>query len=330
MTEASKGEAKSRNSSTNKQVKLYKVQCLQNLRHPERRFSGSELQLSLSWLWGGFADKLVCTSDAVSNTAKFDSPSNVLTKTGIKSLKSLLFYAKYHNKRFLYPAGYFLYLPRTDLRNIPFGCNFNVPLSFAKFDYENFVVPFYVISTLFCWTVSVNIELRISIEELTRHFRIDQEDVPSACRRHYYLPAGAITRPAQQRWNLILRVTKQPIKLKGDSGGPLVCKNTGDPRERDKGILVGVVAGKLGVGTARQGTVFTRVSSYRAFISSASSFKQSPLFVDEIRCSLRSRLANMIPLLNRLRNVHRLSPVEFKASSLLKLGTGGHFSRVQM
>ncbi|KAI5644919.1 putative peptidase (DUF1758) domain-containing protein [Phthorimaea operculella] len=66
--------------------------------------------------------------------SNFDSPSNVLSKTGIKSLKSLLFYAKYHNKRFLYPAGYFLYLPRTDLRNIAFGCIFNVPLSFAKFD----------------------------------------------------------------------------------------------------------------------------------------------------------------------------------------------------
>ncbi|XP_059049994.1 chymotrypsinogen A-like [Achroia grisella] len=49
---------------------------------------------------------------------------------------------------------------------------------------------------------------------------------------------------------------------KGDSGGPLVCANTGDPKESNMGILVGVVSGHR----VKVGSFFTRVSSYREFI----------------------------------------------------------------
>ncbi|KAH9630109.1 hypothetical protein HF086_004815 [Spodoptera exigua] len=53
---------------------------------------------------------------------------------------------------------------------------------------------------------------------------------------------------------------------KGDSGGPLVCKNTGDPNEKDKGVLVGVVSGH----SVGRGSFFTRVSKYNGFVTNDS------------------------------------------------------------
>ncbi|XP_022828298.1 transmembrane protease serine 9-like, partial [Spodoptera litura] len=53
---------------------------------------------------------------------------------------------------------------------------------------------------------------------------------------------------------------------KGDSGGPLVCKNTGDPNEKDKGVLVGVVSGHA----KGRGSFFTRVSKYYGFVTNDS------------------------------------------------------------
>ncbi|XP_022828374.1 plasma kallikrein-like [Spodoptera litura] len=50
---------------------------------------------------------------------------------------------------------------------------------------------------------------------------------------------------------------------KGDSGGPLVCKNTNDPNEKDKGVLVGVVSGH----SKDRGSFFTRVSKYYNFVT---------------------------------------------------------------
>ncbi|XP_050678980.1 transmembrane protease serine 9-like isoform X4 [Leptidea sinapis] len=49
---------------------------------------------------------------------------------------------------------------------------------------------------------------------------------------------------------------------KGDSGGPLVCANTGDPNEKGKGVLVGVVSGNQ----RRAGSFFTRVSFFAKYI----------------------------------------------------------------
>ncbi|KAG6447774.1 hypothetical protein O3G_MSEX005125 [Manduca sexta] len=71
---------------------------------------------------------------------------------------------------------------------------------------------------------------------------------------------------------------------KGDSGGPLVCQGTGDPNEKDKGILVGIVSGHR----ERAGTFFTRVSSYYSYIQSKSSRikKSYLLFIVTLYCSL--------------------------------------------
>ncbi|KAJ2948955.1 hypothetical protein O0L34_g5893 [Tuta absoluta] len=70
---------------------------------------------------------------------------------------------------------------------------------------------------------------------------------------------------------------------KGDSGGPLVCKGTGDPAEGDKGIVVGIVQGKVSSSIRGQRrTVFTRVSSFYKFINFASRFKTSNLFIGVI------------------------------------------------
>ncbi|XP_035450025.1 chymotrypsinogen 2-like [Spodoptera frugiperda] len=50
---------------------------------------------------------------------------------------------------------------------------------------------------------------------------------------------------------------------KGDSGGPLVCKNTGDPNEKENGVLVGVVSGHI----RERGSFFSRVSKYYDFVT---------------------------------------------------------------
>ncbi|XP_050678977.1 transmembrane protease serine 9-like isoform X1 [Leptidea sinapis] len=49
---------------------------------------------------------------------------------------------------------------------------------------------------------------------------------------------------------------------KGDSGGPLVCSSTGDPNEKEKGVLVGVVSGSR----KNIASFFTRVSSFSKYI----------------------------------------------------------------
>ncbi|CAG9787843.1 unnamed protein product [Diatraea saccharalis] len=49
---------------------------------------------------------------------------------------------------------------------------------------------------------------------------------------------------------------------KGDSGGPLVCAKTGDPKERGKGIVVGIVSGNK----YNAGSFFTRVSAFSKYI----------------------------------------------------------------
>ncbi|VVC91399.1 unnamed protein product, partial [Leptidea sinapis] len=49
---------------------------------------------------------------------------------------------------------------------------------------------------------------------------------------------------------------------KGDSGGPLVCSSTGDPNEKEKGVLVGVVSGSR----KNVASFFTRVSSFSKYI----------------------------------------------------------------
>ncbi|KAL4709424.1 hypothetical protein ACJJTC_019721 [Scirpophaga incertulas] len=49
----------------------------------------------------------------------------------------------------------------------------------------------------------------------------------------------------------------------GDSGGPLVCHNTGDPNDKGKGVLVGITCGAR----PHNGSIFTRVSSYKKYIS---------------------------------------------------------------
>ncbi|XP_026734103.1 chymotrypsinogen A-like isoform X2 [Trichoplusia ni] len=54
---------------------------------------------------------------------------------------------------------------------------------------------------------------------------------------------------------------------KGDSGGPLVCAHTGDPNEKDKGVLVGVVSGH----SVGKGSFFTRVSKYKKFLEKTKS-----------------------------------------------------------
>ncbi|KAM3964992.1 mast cell protease 9 [Aphomia sociella] len=61
---------------------------------------------------------------------------------------------------------------------------------------------------------------------------------------------------------LICTSTKVSDVAKGDSGGPLVCSKTGDPKESNRGILVGVVSGHR----PRAGSFFTRVSSYYKYI----------------------------------------------------------------
>ncbi|CAH0587040.1 unnamed protein product [Chrysodeixis includens] len=61
---------------------------------------------------------------------------------------------------------------------------------------------------------------------------------------------------------------------KGDSGGPLVCAHTGDPNEKDKGLLVGVVSGH----NVGRGSFFTRVSRYQKFIETAKSAAFSTVF----------------------------------------------------
>lgn len=53
------------------------------------------------------------------------------------------------------------------------------------------------------------------------------------------------------------------FRFQGDSGGPLVCKNTGDPNEKENGVLVGVVSGHI----RERGSFFSRVSKYYDFVT---------------------------------------------------------------
>ncbi|KAF9806670.1 hypothetical protein SFRURICE_015939, partial [Spodoptera frugiperda] len=58
-----------------------------------------------------------------------------------------------------------------------------------------------------------------------------------------------------------LDIMRNEMCSKGDDGGPLICKNTGDPNESTKGVLVGVVSGHA----SGKGSFFTRVSKYYGF-----------------------------------------------------------------
>ncbi|XP_013190841.2 kallikrein 1-related peptidase b3-like [Amyelois transitella] len=67
-------------------------------------------------------------------------------------------------------------------------------------------------------------------------------------------------------YRFVCTSSRMPDTAKGDSGGPIVCKSTGDPNEKEKGVLVGIVSGhRVGVGS-----FFTRVSSFTKFIKAHS------------------------------------------------------------
>ncbi|XP_004932758.1 trypsin-3 isoform X1 [Bombyx mori] len=60
---------------------------------------------------------------------------------------------------------------------------------------------------------------------------------------------------------------------KGDSGGPLVCRGTGDPNDKGRGVVFGIVSGnRRGVGS-----FFTRVSSYHSYIENKGSCRDVTL-----------------------------------------------------